>query len=113
MNTQIVTTFDQDADYQKVITVTREAFTMEHWAATLGTEDQQECKKQCRLHNIAVDSAVAAGDARVTHNINNATVEWRTEEIHQHWMNTINAEDHAGYHSFWTRYQAAMAERKE
>jgi hypothetical protein len=111
--TQITTTVDQDSPFNKVITAEYGEFSFNQWLATLSTEDQQEWEKQCRLHNTAVDAAVAAGDARVTLNIKNNTIEWRTEEIHSRWMNTISVEDHASYHSFWTRYHTATTERKE
>ena len=116
MTTQITTTvtqtINQDDDYQKVITITPGEFTTAHWAATLSIEEQQEWNRQNSIHNDAVQAAVAAGDAKVTHNKNNATIEWRTEEIHLHWMNTISAEDHASYHSFWDRYYIAAGDRK-
>ena len=113
MTTQIITTVNQDSPYNRVITVDYGEFSFNDWLATLNTEDQQEWEKQWRIHTIAVDAAVAAGDARVTHNTKNATIEWRTEEIHMHWMNTISVENHTSYKSFWARYQAATAERKE
>jgi hypothetical protein len=113
MITQISTTVDQDSTYNKVITYDYEEFSFNQWLATLSTEDQQEWKKQCHLHNTAVDTAVLAGDARMILNTKNATIEWRTEEIHQHWMNTVGAKDHASYQSFWSRYHTAATGRKE
>jgi hypothetical protein len=116
MTTQITTTvtqtINQDDDYQKVITITPGEFTTAHWAATLSIEEQQEWNRQNSIHEGAVQAAVAAGDAEVTHNKNNVTIKWRNEEIHMHWMNTISAKDHASHQSFWTRYLAVKAERK-
>jgi hypothetical protein len=113
MITQISTTVDQDSTYNKVITYEYGEFSFNQWLATLNTEDQQEWENQCHLHTTAVDTAVLAGDARMILNTKNATIEWRTEEIHQHWMNSIGAKDHANYHSFWSRYHTAAAGRKE
>jgi hypothetical protein len=113
MTTQIITTSDQDADYQKVITITHGAFTMEHWVATLSINGQQEWRRLQSIHEDAVHAAVAAGDAEVLHSDTiNATIKWRNQEIHSHWMNTISVEDRASYNSFWTRYQSAEAKRK-
>jgi hypothetical protein len=109
MTTQVTITVNQDSPFNKVITAEYGEFSFSQWVATLSTEDQQEWEKQCRLHNIAIDAAVAAGDAKVTHTTKNATVEWRNQEIHMQWMNTISAEDHASYHSFWDRYHTATA----
>jgi hypothetical protein len=111
--TQITTTVDQDLPFNKVITYDYGEFSFNQWLATLNTEDQQEWEKQSHLHNTAVDAAVVAGDARVTHNIKNSTIEWRTEEIHLCWMNTVDAKDQAIFHSFWDRYHTAAAGRKE
>ena len=107
----ITITVNQDLPFEKMITAEYKEFSFNQWLATLSPEDQQEWEKQCRIHNIAVDAAVAAGDAKITHNKNNATTEWRNQEIHMHWMNTISAEDHASYHSFWDRYHTAAAGR--
>ena len=112
MSTQVITTFDQDPEYNKVITVARGEFTIEHWVATLSTEEQQEWRRQHDIHEEAVYAAIAAGDAEILnrHSLN-STIKWRNQEIHLHWMNTISAEDNASYHSFWARYHDAMTER--
>lgn len=112
MSTQVITTFDQDPDYDKVITVTRGEFTMEDWVATLTDQEQQEWRRQHDIHEAAVHAAVAAGDAEVhTPDPKNATIKWKSQEIHVQWMNTISAEDNESYHSFWSRYHAAVTQR--
>ena len=114
MTTQIIATFNQDDNYQKVITITPGEFTTAHWAATLSIEEQQEWNRQNSIHEGAVQAAVAAGDAEV-HNATttgNVTIKWRNEEIHHQWMKTISVEDHASYNSFWARYYIAAGDRK-
>lgn len=114
MSTQVITTFDQDPDYDKVITVYRGDFTMEEWVCTLSEAEQKEWWHQHDIHEAAVHAAVAAGDAKVhTPDAKNATIKWRSQEIHEKWMNTISAEDNESYHSFWSRYHAAVAERNK
>lgn len=114
MTTKVDTTFGQDPNYDKVITVKRGEFTMEDWVSTLSQEEQQEWRKQHDIHEAAVHAAVAAGDAEVhTPDPENATIKWRNQEIHLYWMNTISAEDNDSYHSFWSRYHAAVAERNQ
>ncbi len=63
MSTQVITTFDQDPNYDKVITVCRGEFTMEEWVATLSDAEQEEWWRQHDIHEAAVHAAVAAGDA--------------------------------------------------
>lgn len=114
MSTQVVATFDQDPDYEKVITVRSSEFTIEHWVATLSLEEQQEWRRQHDIHEAAVQAAVAAGDAEVhVFDPRNAMVKWKNDEVHGQWMNTIAPEDNESYHSFWARYHAAMAERNK
>jgi hypothetical protein len=114
MSTQVNIEFDADPDYNKVITVYRGEFTMEDWVATLDESEQQEWRRQHDIHEAAVHAAVAAGDAEVhTPDPKNATIKWRNQEIHLYWMNTISAEDNVSYHSFWSRYHAAVTERNK
>jgi hypothetical protein len=114
MSTQVTTTFDADPDYDKVITVKRGEITMEDWIATLDVGEQQEWRKQHDIHEAAVHAAVDAGDAEVhTPDPKNATIKWKSQEIHVYWMNTISADDNTSYHSFWARYHAAMEERNK
>ena len=54
MSTQVNIAFDADPDYNKVITVHRGEFTMEHWVATLSVEEQQEWRRQHDIHEAAV-----------------------------------------------------------
>lgn len=114
MTTRVDTSFGEDPNYDKVITVHRGGFTMEQWVTTLSAEEQQEWWRQHDIHEAAVHAAVAAGDAEVhTPDPQNATIKWKSQEIHIQWMNTISAEDNASYHSFWSRYHAAVAERNQ
>ncbi len=114
MTTKVDTSFGEDPDYEKVITVRRGDFTMEHWVATLSEEEQKEWWRQHDIHEAAVHAAVAAGDAEVhTPDPHNATIKWKSQEIHIQWMNTISREDNDSYHSFWSRYHAAVAERNK
>jgi hypothetical protein len=114
MSTQVITAFDQDPEYEKIIIVNRSNFTIEDWVATLSVEEQQEWRRQHDIHEKTVYAAVEAGDAEVVnrHSMNSA-VKWKSQEIHLKWMNTISAEDNQSYHSFWDRYHAAMAERNQ
>jgi len=113
MTTQIIATFNQDDDYQKVLTITPGKFTTAHWAATLSIEEQQEWSRQNNIHQDTVQAAVAAGDAEVYTTTNgNVTIKWRNEEIHHQWMKTISVEDRASYNSFWARYYIAAGDRK-
>lgn len=114
MSTDVIAAFDQDPEYQKTIIVNRGEFTIEHWVATLSLEEQQEWRRQHDIHEAAVYAAVAAGDAEVVnrHSANSA-VKWKNDEVHGQWMNTISQADNDSYHSFWSRYHAAMAERNK
>lgn len=112
MSTEVNIKFDADPDYNKVITVRRGEFTIEDWVATLDESEQQEWRRQHDIHEAAVHAAVAAGDAEIVNQHSmNTSIKWRNQEIHLYWMNTISAEDNASYHSFWSRYHAAVAER--
>ena len=114
MSTEVITTFDQDPEYEKVITVKLGEFTIEHWVATLSLEEQQEWRRQHDIHEAAVHAAMAAGDAEVhVIDAHNAMVKWKNNEVHGQWMNTISQADNDSYHSFWARYHAAMAERNK
>lgn len=114
MGTKVTTTFDQDPDFDKVITVTRSDWTMEDWIATLPQAEQDEWWRQHDIHEAAVQAAVAAGDAQVhTPDPQNATIKWKSQEIHGQWMATISESDNASYHSFWSRYHEAQKQRNQ
>jgi hypothetical protein len=112
MKAEISTEFGKDPEYDKVISINHGSFTIEDWVATLSIEDQNEWRQQHAIHEAAVHSAIAAGDALIVKvGDRQSNIKWRNEEIHLYWMHTISAEDHVSYQSFWTRYRAAMTER--
>ena len=112
MSTKVTTEFDADPEFGKVITVKHGAITINEWAVTyLTPEENAQWLEQDRIHEEAVHAAVAAGDCEIDQpDTQNAAIKWRSQEIHQKWMETISNEDHAIYHSFWDRYHAKMAE---
>jgi hypothetical protein len=106
MNTKVTTEFDADPEFGKVIAVKHGDMTIGEWAATyLSPEENAQWLKQDRIHEAAVHAAVAAGDCEIDLlDTLNAAVKWRSQEIHQKWMDTIAWEDHEIYRSFWDRY---------
>ena len=112
MKAEISVEFGKDPEYDKVISVDHGSFTIEDWVATLSIEEQNEWRQQHAIHEAAVHSAIANGDALIVKvGVRQSSIKWKSEPIHAQWMNTISAEDNASYHSFWKRYHAAMAER--
>jgi len=109
MNTKVTTEFDTDPEFGKVITVKHGPIPIGQWAETLPAEELAEWLRQDDIHEKAVHAAVAAGDCEIDQpNTQNAAIKWRSQDIHQKWMNTISNEDHAIYHDFWHRYLTAM-----
>jgi hypothetical protein len=111
MKAEISVEFGKDPEYDKVISIDHGSFTIEDWVATLSIEEQHKWRLQHSIHENAVHSAIAAGDALIVKVGRQSNIKWKSEPIHVQWMNTISAEDNASYHSFWARYHAAMAER--
>ena len=113
MSAEVTTTFDPNGEYGKVITVKHGPISINEWAATtLSAEENAEWLRQDKIHEDAVKAAIAAGDCElVQHDHQNANIKWRSTEIHEKWMNTISQEDHRIYSDFWSRYQKAMEER--
>ena len=112
MKAEISTEFGKDPEYDKVISIDHGSFTIEDWVATLPIEEQHEWRQQHAIHEAAVHSAIAAGDAQIVRPTQGRSdIKWKSESVHAQWMNTISAEDNASYHSFWARYHAAMTEK--
>lgn len=110
MSAEVTTTIDPDAEFGKVITVKHGPISINEWAATtLSPEENAEWLRQDKIHEDAVKAAIAAGDCDlVQHDHQNANIKWRSQEVHRRWMDTISQEDHKIYSDFWNRYQLAM-----
>ena len=115
MTTKVTTTFDADPDYAKIITVNHGNITINEWAEkNLTPEENAEWLRQDKIHEEAVHAAVAAGDCFLDQQDKfNAAIKWKSETIHQKWMDTIPPADHEIYKMFWTRYLAYLDNLKQ
>lgn len=115
MTTKVDTTFGEDPDYDKVITVKHGKITINEWGEKyLTPEENAKWLEQDRIHEAAVHAAIAAGDCFHDRTDQyNVQIKWRNQEVHLEWMNTISQENHAVYHSYWARYNEKMAELQE
>jgi hypothetical protein len=115
MSTTIDTTFGEDPDYDKIITVKHGTITIDQWGEKyLTPEENAEWLEQDRIHEAVVHAAIAAGDCvHVKTDESNVQIKWRNQEVHRKWMNTIIQENQAVYSSYWDRYHAKMAELEQ
>ena len=115
MSTTTNTTFGEDPDYDKIITVKHGTIPINQWGEKyLTPEENAEWLEQDRIHEEAVHAAIAAGDCvHDQADQYNVQIKWRNQEVHCKWMNTISQENHAVYKSYWDRYFAKMAELEQ
>ena len=115
MTTPITITFCKDPDYDKLITVKHGKISTGRWAKKyLTPEERAEWLEQQRIHQVAVQAAIDAGDCVIGQDDEHSTqIKWRNEDAHLKWMSTISLENHDVYQSYWSRYHAKMKELEQ
>ena len=78
---------------------------LEEWLlSTTNPETLERYRKIWRLHEDSVRSAIACGDAWIDNQLEVVNIHWKSNEIHQTYINQWPVEEHKFYMQVWNSF---------
>ena len=82
---------------------------MEEWLLyTTDLATLERFKRIREIHNKSVQEAIACGDCMIDNQASVANIHWRSQEVHESYINSWPAEEHKFFMQVWDSFLASQ-----